>query len=91
MVTIKDINTAIRFGNLTNDELNTIVEALKYARAQMTRRQARALWPGDAVKFTSTRDGVTYQGTVEKIKLKFALVKTPTARYNVPLNMLEAV
>jgi len=91
MVTIKDINTAIRFGNLTNDELNTIVEALKYARAQMTRRQARALWPGDTVKFTSTRDGVTYQGTVEKIKLKFALVKTPTARYNVPLNMLEAV
>ena len=26
MVALKDINSAIRFGNLTNEELNTIVD-----------------------------------------------------------------
>jgi hypothetical protein len=90
MVAIEDINSAIRSSNLTNEELNTIVESLKYARAQLTRRQARALWPGDTVKFTSNRNGVTYTGTVEKVKIKFALVRTGNTRFNVPLNMLEA-
>jgi hypothetical protein len=43
------------------------------------------------VKFTSTKNGITYVGQVEKIKLKFVLVKTPVNRWNVPANRLEAV
>lgn len=88
---VQEINRAIITGGLSNDELNSIVDALKFARAQLGRQQARALRTGDTVKFTSTKNGMTYQGTIEKVKLKFALVRTPTTRFNVPLNMLEAV
>lgn len=87
----QEISRAIISGTFTNDELNSIVDALKFARAQMSRRQARILRTGDTVKFTSNKNGMTYQGTIEKVKLKFALVRTPTTRFNVPLNMLEAI
>lgn len=87
----QEISRAIISGTFTNDELNSIVDALKFARAQMSRRQARVLRTGDTVKFTSNKNGMTYQGTIEKVKLKFALVRTPTTRFNVPLNMLEAI
>lgn len=89
--TIQQINSAIMFGNLTNVELNSIVDAVKYARAQLTKQQTRSLWVGDTVKFTSNRDGITYNGTVEKIKLKFVHVRTSRGLFNVPANMLEAV
>jgi hypothetical protein len=45
---------------------------------------------GDTVKFTNNKNGMTYVGTVDKVKLKFVLVKTPGSRWNVPANMLEA-
>jgi hypothetical protein len=89
--TIQQINSAIMFGNLTNVELNSIVDAVKYARAQLTKQQTRSLWVGDTVKFTSNRDGITYNGTVEKIKLKFVHVRTSRGLFNVPANMLETV
>lgn len=88
---IKAINSAIMFGNLSNEDLNSVIDAVKYARAQMTKRQTRALRVGDAVRFTSNRDGITYNGSVEKIKLKFVHVRTPRGLFNVPANMLEAV
>jgi hypothetical protein len=87
---IKDINSAIMFGNLTNDEINSVVEAVKYARAQMTKQKTRAFRVGDAVKFTSNRNGITYTGTVNKVKIKYVLVKTGSSVFNVPANMLEA-
>lgn len=89
--TIQQINSTIMFGNLTNTELGSIIDAVKFARAQITKQQARALRVGDTVKFTSNRNGMTYQGTVDKIKIKFVLVNTPQGRYNVPASMLEAV
>ena len=87
---IKQITQAIMFGNLSNEDINSVVDAIKYARTQLTRKTTRSLFVGDAVKFTSNRNGVTYRGTVEKIKIKYVLVKTPTGRFNVPANMLEA-
>jgi len=89
--TIQQINSTIMFGNLTNVELSSIIDAIKFARAQITKQQARALRVGDTVKFTSNRNGVTYKGTVDKIKIKYVLVNTPQGRYNVPASMLEAV
>jgi small-conductance mechanosensitive channel len=89
--TIQQINSTIMFGNLTNVELSSIIDAVKFARAQITKQQARALRVGDTVKFTSNRNGVTYKGTVDKIKIKYVLVNTPQGRYNVPASMLEAV
>jgi len=89
--TIQQINSTIMFGNLTNTELSSIIDAIKFARAQITKQQARALRVGDTVKFTSNRNGVTYKGTVDKIKIKYVLVNTAQGRYNVPASMLEAV
>lgn len=91
VVDIQAINSAIMFGNLTNDQLNSVIMAVKYARTQMTKMQTRALRPGDTVKFTSNRDGITYNGTVDKIKIKYVLVRTNAGLFNVPANMLEAV
>ena len=88
--TIQQINSAIMFGNLSNVELNSIVDAVKFARTQLTKQNKRTFQLGDAVKFTSNRNGLTYVGTVRKVKIKFILVNTPNGLFNVPANMLEA-
>jgi hypothetical protein len=90
MLTIKELNSAIMFGNFSNAELNSIVDAVKYARANLIRTNRRSLQVGDAVKFTSDRLGRTVSGTVSKVKLKYVLVTTPVGIYNVPANLLEA-
>ena len=87
---VKDINSAIMFGNLTNDELSSVIDAVKFARAQMTKQKTRTFKIGDSVKVTSNRNGLTYVGTVRKVKIKFVLVNTPGGLFNVPANMLEA-
>ena len=90
VVDIQAITSAIKFGNLSNDDINEIIAAVKYARAQRSKQQARALRAGDSVRFTSR--GNTFFGTIERVKLKNAFVKVGNfSRYNVPLNMLEAV
>ena len=88
---IKQINAAIVSGIYTNDDLNSIVDAIKFARAQLSKQNRRALMPGDTVKFTSNRNGMTYTGTVNKVKIKYVLVRTNAGVFNVPANMLEAV
>ena len=87
---VQDINSAIISGIYTNDDLNSIVNAIKFARAQLTKQQARSLRVGDQVRFSSR--GNIYFGTIERLKLKNAFVKVGNfSRYNVPMNMLEAV
>ncbi len=87
---VQDINSAIISGIYTNDDLNSIVNAIKFARTQLTKQQARSLRVGDQVRFSSR--GNTYFGTIERLKLKNAFVKVGNfSRYNVPMNMLEAV
>ncbi len=89
-MSIQEINRAIISGVFTNDDLNSIVDAIKYARAQLTKQNKRTFRLGDQVKFTSNRNGLTYVGTVRKVKIKFILVNTPGGLFNVPANMLEA-
>jgi hypothetical protein len=91
MTDLETVRSAIISGRFSNQELDAIADALRFARSQLTKQNTRALRAGDIVKFTSNRNGITYQGTVEKVKLKFVLVATPAGRYNVPANMLEAV
>ena len=90
MITIKDVNSAIMFGNFTNDELTSIIDAVKYARAQLTQKTKRSLMLGDNVKFTSTKNHMTYTGTVSKIAIKYVTVRTNQGLWKVPANMLEA-
>jgi len=91
MTELGTVRSAIISGRFSNQDLDAIADALRFARSQLTKQNTRALRAGDVVKFTSNRNGITYQGTVEKVKLKYVLVATPAGRYNVPANMLEAV
>jgi hypothetical protein len=91
MTSIKDVNSAIMFGNFTNTELTSIIDAVKYARAQLTQKTKRSLMLGDTVKFTSTKTGMTMRGTVNKIAIKYVTVATQQGLWRVPANMLEAV
>jgi hypothetical protein len=90
MTTIQDINRAILSGSFTNDQLTSIGDAIRFARAQLTQKTKRSLMLGDTVKFTSNRNGVTYRGTVRKIAIKFVTVDTGQLLFKVPANMLEA-
>jgi hypothetical protein len=95
-VTIKQINTEIMFGNLTNENLDSIISAIKYRRAQITDQNKRAFRVGDTVKFRNSRSGGTTFGTIKKINIKYILVseqKTNSivvSTWRVPANMLEA-
>jgi hypothetical protein len=84
------ITSAIMRGNLSNDDLNSVLEAVKYARSQLGRAKLRSFGRGDAVKFTSSRNGRVYTGTVEDVKIKNVVVNTSMGRFRVPANMLEA-
>ena len=86
----KEVAKAISFGSWNNEEINLFVDAIKFARTQLGRQARHSLRVGDSVKFTSNRNGMTYRGTVDKIKIKYVLVNTAQGRFNVPANMLEA-
>ena len=86
---ITAINTAIMHGNFTNDQLASIIDAVKYARAQLTQKNKRSLMLGATVKFTNTKNGLTFVGTVDKIAIKFVTVRTPQGLWKVPASMLS--
>ena len=89
--TIQEVNTAIMFGNFTNDQLTSIVNAVQYARAQLGKQKIRTFTKGDTVKFTSAkRGGLVVQGTVTKVAIKYVTVKDGSMLWKVPANMLEA-
>jgi len=90
-MSIQSINAEILAGGFTNEQLSSIGDAIKFARAQLARNVANTLKPGATVQFRSNRSGVVYRGTLERVKLKNAIVNTQQGRYNVPMSMLEAV
>lgn len=90
MATIQEVNSAIMFGDFTNDQLNGIISAIKYRRGQLTKQAKRELTVGSLVKFASTKTGQTVVGTVEKIAIKYITVRDPIrGLWRVPANMLE--
>ena len=88
---IQEVNSAIMFGDFTNEQLNSITAAVKYRRAQMTKEKVRSFWNGDNVKFVHPKTGRTHFGVVSKVKIKFVSVREGNTNWNVPANMLEAV
>jgi hypothetical protein len=88
MSDLKSILVEIHAGDFNHDELNTIIEAVKFKRAQNARRAANTLKVGDEVQYNG-RNGWTV-GVLEQIKIKKAIVRVGTTRWNVPLAMLEA-
>ena len=89
---IKQINTAIMQGDFTNEELNSIGDAMRFARAQLVVRNKSVLTIGSNVKFTSSTRGII-SGVVKKINRKFIIVDQPGQfrSWKVPANMLEVL
>ena len=90
MSKIQEVNSAIMFGDFTNDQLNSILAAIKFRRGQLTQQAKREIRLGGTVQFTSTRHGQTFTGTVEKIARKFVTVRTTQGVWRVPASMLES-
>ena len=88
---ITQINTAILQGGWTNDQLTSMIDAVKFARARLTEQTKRTLRIGDNVNFNSTKLGRNVTGVVMKIAIKFVTVKTVTGLWRVPANMLTVV
>jgi len=86
---VRDILVNIRNSNLNNDDLNLIIEAVKFKRSQNGRQAARTLKIGEQVSFNGRNGPVV--GRLEQIKIKKAIVVSGMTRWNVPLSMLESV
>ena len=89
MKTIKEVNTAIMFGDWTNTELMSMIDAVKWRRATLAKLTKASLTVGDTVSFTSNKTGMDMSGVVTKIAIKYVTVKTATGLWRVPANMLE--
>ena len=88
-MSIQTVNAEILAGNFTNEQLGSIIDAVKFARARLAEKTKRALTLGSNVKFTSTKTGITMQGTVDKIAIKYVTVRTNQGLWRVPASMLE--
>jgi hypothetical protein len=88
-LSINEVNSAIMHQDWTNDQLNAMVMALKYARERLSKRTVWSLRHGAQVKFTNSRTGQTMIGEVTKIKQKKVLVKVGATVWNVPAAMLS--
>ena len=91
MRTVQEINQAIMFSELTNVELNAIIDAVKWKRATLAKLTKASLAVGDNVTFTSSKTGQTVTGFVTKIAIKYVTVKTLGGLWRVPANMLSKV
>ena len=90
MSKIQQVNSAIMFGEFSNTELDSILSAVQFAKANLRKQNIRQFVKGDTVKFHSTKRGMTMSGTVSKIAIKYVTVTTPQGLWKVPANMLEA-
>jgi len=94
-MTLQEINRAIICGTFTNEELNSIGDAIKFMRNQLADKAKFTFRAGSQVKFKSSRSGQVVLGTVEKVNRKFIIVrengKAFGGSWRVPANMLQAV
>lgn len=87
MPTIQEINSAIINSDFDNDQLQSIIDAVKYRRSRLTRNTIFSLRVGDTVSFTDKR-GIKTTGTVTAIKQKYVHVQVGYTTWKVPANML---
>lgn len=79
------------FGSFSDTELSSIVDAVKFARANLQRQVKRQLIVGTEVKWRSQKHPLGEQGKVVKIAQKYVTVNTGRTLWRVPANMLEVV
>jgi hypothetical protein len=91
MPTISEINHEIMQGSFTNDQLNSIVSAVKFRRSQIGKEIKRSIRVGDNVKFYHPKLGLDLSGSVQSVKIKNVTVTTARGSYRVPASMLEVI
>ena len=91
MKTFPEVRYAIQFSNFSNDELNSLSEAIRYARSELVKDVKRELAVGANVSFTSSRSGKNVTGHVTKIAVKYVTVRTVEGLWKVPANMLSVL
>ncbi len=96
-LSIQDVNTAIMFGDFTDEQLRSIGTAITYRRNQILKANKREMAVGSKVKFVG-RQGRMVVGEVTKINRKFIIVREQPnsnsmfgTNWRVPGNMLELV
>jgi len=90
-MSIQSVNAEILAGNFTNEQLSSIIDAVKFARARLGDANKRAITLGSKVQFNNTKTGHTMIGTVDKIAIKYVTVRTSQGLWRVPASMLTAV
>lgn len=89
-MSVTKINELILSTDLSEADISSIVETIKYVRSRNARLNLRTFRVGDAVQFTSSRSNQTVRGTVKKIAIKNIVIDTPQGAWRVPANMVQA-
>jgi hypothetical protein len=90
-MSIQTVNAEILAGNFTNEQLSSVIDAVKFARARLSEKNKRSITLGSNVNFTSSKTGQNFTGVVTKIAIKYVTVKTIQGLWRVPANMLTVV
>jgi len=91
MLSIKEVNQAIMLQTWTNTELSSMIDAVKWNRANLAKQIKRSISVGDNVEFTSSKTGRLTRGFVTKIAIKYVTVNTGMGLWRVPASMLSVV
>ena len=83
-MTLNEVKLAIRNGNFSNEELNTLSSYVQNVKTEQAKASIQLVTKFPVQKTKKTK------GIVEKINIKKAIVTLSQGRYNVPLSMLEA-
>jgi hypothetical protein len=90
-MSIQTVNAEILAGNFTNEQLGSIIDAVKFARARLGDANKRSITIGSNVNFTSSKTGQNLTGVVTKIAIKYVTVKTIQGLWRVPASMLTVI
>lgn len=88
---IQNINSAIISGTWSNADLESMIDAVKFARSRLAQTVKFQVRAGTKVRFHSTKRNMTVEGTVTKMAQKYATVSTAQGLWRVPANMLTIV
>ena len=76
---------------MESTDLNAVVDAIKMRRNQLHTADAHKFRVGDRVSFQGRHSSIL-KGTVERVKIKYILVKTDAGqRWNVPGSHLTSI
>lgn len=89
MQTPKEIIAAIISGGFTAEQLNEIVDGVKFARSRIAQTNMFTMRVGAKVKFTNSRTGQVEVGEVYKVNRTKIIVKVGMVRWTVPAAMLS--